>query len=187
MKKMTKLSLDKLAKEMPVISELAQKAYIGGGDGSAGNPFTESEMDSMVASGTWSGGNVVGMGYVGTGGTASGTIGGPGATTETWDDLISQASAQTNYNYYEGAAITLASFTNPPGYMTYIFTALNLSNGAADLTNDFQNVANIVGSGNQCRCLLKVEQPPMMDGGVIIRRYFDDITGEMIYESFTGF
>lgn len=49
---------------MPVISELEQRSYVGGGDGSADNPYTQEEMDRMLASGTWNGGYVDNLGYV---------------------------------------------------------------------------------------------------------------------------
>lgn len=65
MKTLEKKSLDELAEVMPVIGELEQKSYIGGGMGTDTCPFTQEEMDRMMASGTWEQGYVEGLGYVG--------------------------------------------------------------------------------------------------------------------------
>lgn len=62
-RKVTKTSLNELEKIMPVLSENAQRRFIGGGDGSKLNPFTIQEFDNMIASGTWNGGYVEGRGY----------------------------------------------------------------------------------------------------------------------------
>lgn len=51
MKKLTRRSLDELAIAMPVINEFQQKTFIGGGDGSQGNPYTVAEFYYMSESG----------------------------------------------------------------------------------------------------------------------------------------
>lgn len=63
MKKLTRKSLDELAKTLPVIEKSLQMSYLGGGDGTAANPYTEYEYECMVSSGTWKGGYVEGWGY----------------------------------------------------------------------------------------------------------------------------
>ena len=83
MRIVTRKSLDELAKVMPVLSEMEQRVYVGGTSGatgivpsgggvndgndsgvSANNYFSYSEYEARLASGTWYGGMVEGMGYV---------------------------------------------------------------------------------------------------------------------------
>lgn len=63
MKKLTRKTLDDLAKEMSVINKSGQRSFIGRGDGTQNNPYTESEFNNMVSSGIWDGGYVEGWGY----------------------------------------------------------------------------------------------------------------------------
>ncbi|WP_289198986.1 hypothetical protein [Bacteroides acidifaciens] len=68
MRKVTRKSLDELAKVMPVLSEMEQRSFIGGTEyppsGSHTQPYTWEEYDRMVASGNWNGGYIVGFGYM---------------------------------------------------------------------------------------------------------------------------
>ena len=66
MKKLTRKSLDELAKTMPVIEESLQMSYVGGGNGTSANPYTQAEFDNMLSNDNWNGGYVEGMGYVAT-------------------------------------------------------------------------------------------------------------------------
>jgi hypothetical protein len=63
MKKITKSSLDELAKMMPVLSHEEEYYILGGGDGTKEDPYTVEEYERMVASGTWHGGFVCDWGY----------------------------------------------------------------------------------------------------------------------------
>ena len=63
MKKLTRKSLNELAKTMPVIEESLQMSYVGGGSGTSANPYTQEEYESMVSSGIWNGGYVENWGY----------------------------------------------------------------------------------------------------------------------------
>lgn len=63
MKKLLLKNLDELAKIMPVISELEQRSYIGGGNGTQKDPYTVEEFYIMSANKLWTGGYVVGWGY----------------------------------------------------------------------------------------------------------------------------
>ncbi|SFL63001.1 hypothetical protein [Proteiniphilum acetatigenes] len=63
MQKLTRKSLDELAILMPVINEIRQKTYIGGGDGSIYSPYTIYEFDYLVSIGSWNGGYIDGWGY----------------------------------------------------------------------------------------------------------------------------
>ncbi|MFK2339829.1 hypothetical protein ACIXMT_17265 [Bacteroides fragilis] len=63
MKKLTRKSLNELAKTMPVIEESLQMSYVGGGNGTSANPYTQEEYESMVSSGIWNGGYVENWGY----------------------------------------------------------------------------------------------------------------------------
>lgn len=58
MRKLTRKSLDELAKMLPVIEESFQMSYVGGGDGTSANPYTVTEFDSMCSSDNWNGGYV---------------------------------------------------------------------------------------------------------------------------------
>jgi hypothetical protein len=61
MKKLTRLSLDELAKVMPVLTENEQRLCIGG---SGNYPYySYSEYESLLASAMWTGGYVEGQGY----------------------------------------------------------------------------------------------------------------------------
>ena len=63
MKKLTRKSLNELAKTMPVIEESLQMSYVGGGNGTSANPYTQAEFDNMLSNDNWNGGYVEGMGY----------------------------------------------------------------------------------------------------------------------------
>lgn len=67
-KKLTKNTLDELAKAMPIISEWEMRTMVAGSGvlGSAENPYTASDFEMILNAGAWtSGGFVEGMGYVG--------------------------------------------------------------------------------------------------------------------------
>ncbi|MCR4592119.1 MAG: hypothetical protein K5672_03080 [Bacteroidaceae bacterium] len=53
-----KCSLLQLTSELPLLDVLDQAVIIGGGDGSVTNPYSESEADSMIDAGTFTGGYV---------------------------------------------------------------------------------------------------------------------------------
>lgn len=57
MKTITKRSLDELAKEMPVLSEMDLRGMVGGT-----GTFTEEEFLSMYITNEWEGGQVEGWG-----------------------------------------------------------------------------------------------------------------------------
>jgi hypothetical protein len=58
MKKITKLNLYQLAKEMPVIPEIEKRGFVGGGDGTQSNPYTQEQWCNMVNQGNFPGGYV---------------------------------------------------------------------------------------------------------------------------------
>lgn len=57
-KKITRATLNELAKEMALLSEQEQQAYLGGGSGTEIDPYTYDEYLQMSASGNWKGGYV---------------------------------------------------------------------------------------------------------------------------------
>lgn len=59
MRKLTRKNLDELAKVMPVISEVEQRMFVGGGIGTLDDPYTMEEFERMLVSGTWEGGYVL--------------------------------------------------------------------------------------------------------------------------------
>lgn len=58
-RKITRSSLEQLAKELPVLSEQEQRYYIGGGSGTEQDPYDYEEYRRMSVSGTWMGGYVL--------------------------------------------------------------------------------------------------------------------------------
>lgn len=59
MKKLTKKNLKELANIMPEISEMSQRTFVGGGDGSMDDPYTEDEFNIFLMSGHFPGGYVL--------------------------------------------------------------------------------------------------------------------------------
>lgn len=59
MRKLTKRSLDEMAKTMLIINENEQYAFVGGGDGTRYNPYTEEEYNSFLGTSGFSGGYVL--------------------------------------------------------------------------------------------------------------------------------
>lgn len=57
-KKITRATLNELAKEMDLLSEQEQQAYLGGGSGTKTDPYSEQEFDSFIISGHFPGGYV---------------------------------------------------------------------------------------------------------------------------------
>ncbi len=116
MKKLTKQSLDELAKVMPVLSEEVQISLIGGGDGSMSNPYTVQEFDQMSDSGTWTGGYVSGLGYIGT--TSVTVVATFTGQRQGLDDIYSlYHNAKENY-VVGGTTGTLNIWKEIIGYMT---------------------------------------------------------------------
>lgn len=76
-KKLTKMTLDELAKVMPIISEWEKRTMIGSSGvlGSAESPYSVSSFEMILNAGGWtSGGFVEGMGYVNAEVTITGTM-----------------------------------------------------------------------------------------------------------------
>lgn len=65
-KKITRATLNELAKEMALLSEQEQKAYLGGGSGTEMDPYTYIEYSRLADNGLWTGGHVEGLGYIST-------------------------------------------------------------------------------------------------------------------------
>lgn len=64
MKKLTRQSLDEMARTLPRISEIKQCSFVGGGIGTREDPYTFEEFNSLLNAGGWTGGFVEG-GYIG--------------------------------------------------------------------------------------------------------------------------
>jgi len=58
-KKLTRKSLNELAKVMPILNENIQRSLIGGGNGTQSSPYTETEFDQFLASGYFPGGYIL--------------------------------------------------------------------------------------------------------------------------------
>lgn len=108
MRKLTRKSLDELAKTLPVIEESFQMSYVGGGDGTSASPYTVAEFDSMCSSGNWNGGYVEGMGYVANDVYVYGNSTYPGQTSQnyyTFPDYVTSVSTD-GANQVAGAIIS---------------------------------------------------------------------------------
>jgi hypothetical protein len=66
-RKLTRKSLNELEILMPKLSEIQQKTFVGGGDGSYLSPYTWDEYTCILSNGTWFGGYVEGFGYIDSG------------------------------------------------------------------------------------------------------------------------
>ena len=104
-RKLTRKSLDELALIMPVLSGDVQRRYVGGGDGSKENPFTEEEYDGMVNAGTWYGGYVEGWGYTFGDLEVTGSISGSqngvsGSYDGEWEDWDNDSGPQGGSGYW---------------------------------------------------------------------------------------
>lgn len=64
MKKLSIKLLDELTKNQQRISELEMKNFVGGGSGTADDPYSPAEMESLMDSCQWTGGYVEYLGYV---------------------------------------------------------------------------------------------------------------------------
>lgn len=117
-RKITRLTLDELAKEMPVLSESMQATLVGGS-----GTFTEKQYNSMLISGTWQGGYVEDWGYISSMGdvTISGSY--PKnkiVTTKNLQKLLVD----------DGSGIWISILTGllPPGVGTLLSTGISISN-----------------------------------------------------------
>lgn len=59
MKKLTKQSLDEMAKAMQMINKKEQHSFVGGGNGTRDNPYTEEEYNSFLGTSGFAGGYVI--------------------------------------------------------------------------------------------------------------------------------
>lgn len=114
-RKITRSTLDELAKEIPVLSESMQAMLVGGS-----GTFTEEQYNSMLISGTWQGGFVEDLGYVGVGGTCVG------------ERRIVRSFKNLNWNYHfvEGVGIRGTSYVK--GYVAIESGLLTVSISDAD-------------------------------------------------------
>lgn len=113
MRKLTRKSLEELAKTLPKIEKSFQMSYIGGGDGTSTSPYTAAEFDNMLSEGSWNGGYVDGMGYVGNDTVCTNdnpsNAGGDGTSANpyTQDEFYSMVSdGSWNGGYVEGWGYT---------------------------------------------------------------------------------
>nr|WP_320057661.1 hypothetical protein [uncultured Bacteroides sp.] len=99
MRKLTKKSLCKLAKTMPVIEEKALMKFIGGGSGTSADPYTQAELDRMINNGTWDGGFVNNYGYVANDVFIYGNSAYPGGTDQTYYSFPDYITSLSNNGY----------------------------------------------------------------------------------------
>lgn len=132
MRKLTRKSLDELAKTLQVIEESFQMSYVGGGDGTSANPYTVTEFDSMCSSNNWNGGYVEGMGYVANDTYIYGNSTYPGQTSQdnyTFPEYIRSLSMD-GFNQLAGAGMS-----EVPGWGT---VSAYYAQEVGDMTRDIQ-------------------------------------------------
>lgn len=112
MKKLTRQSLDELAKMLPVIEKNHQLGYVGGGNGTSADPYTMVEYESMLSGGNWNGGYVEGMGYANSGNDIYiyGNSEHPGQTSQEYSSFPDYITSLSNTGLDKWAEITLGSF-----------------------------------------------------------------------------
>ena len=116
MKKLTKKSLNELAIMMPILSEIQQRSFIGGGDGSIYSPYTTDEYYQIFGNGSWQGGYVEGFGLVGPDGINSGGTSGsePSGSNPDYNVSFSGQTADSS---------TISNYT-----MTLLYTIMQEAN-----------------------------------------------------------
>lgn len=113
MKKITRMDVEALKKEMPVLDEMTQRSVCGG---SGDYDYTYSQYMSMLDSGSWKGGTVQGMGFV-----ASEVVSTPGEYYGSLGDFISSLKTTPREAFLKNLI--------PPGFSGfYEFTEMRLQN-----------------------------------------------------------
>lgn len=129
MKKLTRKSLDELAKTMPVIEESLQMSYVGGGNGTSANPYTQAEFDNMLSNDNWNGGYVEGMGYVATNTYIYGSSVYSGSVSQmyyTFPDYVTSISS-TGWDRFLSEAVGLTPLGSLVSHVSQDITNMELS------------------------------------------------------------
>jgi hypothetical protein len=104
--------LERLAKEMQVLSTEEQRMFLGGGTGTQYDPYTTNEFDTLRSAGSWFGGYVEGRDYVDASGFWGGSSGSNGSD-----------SSSGNYGssgYYGSSGDNGSSGNYPPENGTHV-------------------------------------------------------------------
>lgn len=141
MKKLTRNSLDELAQRMPVLSEELQHSFIGGGNGTRDNPYTETEFNSIIGSGSWYGGYVESWGYVAmeTSVTPSGSYTPGGGVFVSAADVLYESNANAKSGFWGDIAEGLTGIGN--GTNT-VLDAVNTFLGDSNIAEYFKENPN---------------------------------------------
>ena len=133
MRKLTRRNLDELAKEMPVIGEIEQRIFVGGGDGSVYNPYTQFEYDCMLYSGSWNGGYVEGWGYVGDDVTCTSTYPNhnPNLGDERYDNMYA-GGYHTGFNEGYYAKDNISNTSNLGDFLLGIIRDISSTQGVSE-------------------------------------------------------
>jgi len=154
MRKLTRKSLDELAKTLPVIEESFQMSYVGGGDGTFEYPFTETEFNDFLFKGHFPGGYVTFTGdsyprffegsYAASGVTITGYGGGEIIDTS---DLYQYKSEVGVSDVVTGLSTTVISaLTNTMTGTASTVMAVALTAGQVDYNTDLQNTIDFLSS-----------------------------------------
>lgn len=129
MKKLTRKSLNELAKTMPVIEESLQMSYVGGGNGTSANPYTQAEFDNMLSNDNWNGGYVEGMRYVATNTYIYGSSVYSGSVSQmyyTFPDYVTSISS-TGWDRFLSEAVGLTPLGSLVSHVSQDITNMELS------------------------------------------------------------
>lgn len=168
MKKLTRKSLDELAKLVQVLDETEQMEFVGCGNGTSNSPYTQAEYNSMSV---WNGGYVEGWGYVNKEIVVYGNSDYPSGTSQTYYNSLSDyllSLSSSGANQVAGAVISelpiVGSYT---GYLAQEY---------GDMTRDMQAELLRLGYDNSSSFI--VVKTEMKDG--IMFSVYNTETGELV-------
>jgi len=141
MKKLKKLSLKQMEGEMAMIGSDEQRFFVGG----SGVVYSFSDYEQMVANGTWTGGEVEGMGYIGYTASDVKVYSGSGAYY-TGSELIDN---MTNEGLNQIASIIWGEVPMLGSYVSFLSDEMATRNG------DFANVLWSNGYSNDAICYVR--------------------------------
>jgi hypothetical protein len=141
MKRLNRLRLEQLEEQLLPLESGILSSLIGGGNGSYENPYTVSEMDSLLDNGNWNGGYVVGMGYVLPASTTYGYGGGYGNYGYDWyRDALGYSSNIANLPF----ASALDDFLHTKGF-GISYSGISILNDAVSYTEVVSALTGEVG------------------------------------------
>ena len=151
-------------------------SYVGGGNGTSANPYTQAEFDSMLSNDNWNGGYVEGMGYVATNAYIYGSSVYTGAVSQiyyTYTDYVASISCTG----WDRALSTLVGFLPGGSLISYV---------AQDITNmELSILGELSEKGYDASSSFNFVKTNIPYGGTRISVY-DAVTGQFITSRTVG-